>query len=361
VSGIYCTDEGEDRGETMRRPDVIRITVALIAALGLHALLLHGVGFPKRQTGVAQPLQVHLVPHESPPRAHPLQAVKPVVKRSASVPAPHAAVTATATEREPSHAAPQVVSAKEEGEAAKRRGGKARLSLVLKQPDASVPDAGAASRQNALALHPGGEDRAMETSVVRDRLHDWVAGAQAQRRMEFPDVYWREAARVLGDAFRPGPDLFEHTANADRGGMVRDADPPASGSKGARASMNDEIVSLPNEARGLESVSLSGAPQFNVSLASIVGLFAAGAQQRLVALVRVRQQRDGSVSTVELVTGSGNAAYDRLALASARKLDTVRSGAPRGNCETLWRFETEFVNVLTRKNVRSRVQLAAID
>jgi hypothetical protein len=286
--------------------------------------------------------------------------VKPVVKRSASGPAPHPAVTATAPKREPA-AAPQVVSAREHGEAVKKRDGRAGLSLVLRPPEASLPDAFAASREEALALRPGAEDRAREKSVVQDRLHDWVAGAQARQRMEFPDVYWREAARVLGDAFRPGPDLFEHTANANRGGTVRDANLSASGSKGARPSMNDEIPSLPNEARGLESVSLSGAPRFNVSLASIVGLLAASAQQRLVALVRVRQQRDGSVSTVELVTGSGNAAYDRLALGSARKLETARSGAPQGRRATLWRFETEFVNVLTRKNVHSRVQLAAID
>jgi hypothetical protein len=118
--------------------------------------------------------------------------------------------------------------------------------------------------------------------------------------------------------------------------------------------LNDAFTELANEDRGLHGTSLSMMPQ-------LFNLLVAGAPKgepgpnRLIALVRITLRADGSLVAAELAGTSGNAAYDRLAVARARSVDRLQLALTPTALETLWAFESDL-----QKPTRSRVRLVAI-
>jgi hypothetical protein len=247
-------------------------------------------------------------------------------------------------------------------------------------PGPASPGAGPKTREQRLAE---------EKSTVERRIEGWASDVKARQRAELPDAYWGRVARALEHGFAPG---WEPGERADEGhkpafieSWARQAQAygrtgnPFAGAEG-RGSLNDELLTMRNELRGLDSASLAGAPQFGLNLGLLGTLAGKSFSHRLVAVVRITQREDGEIFAVELFAGSGDAAYDRLALAQARSLGTLQLGAPPQGLQTLWAFETEFSQIPPvplvgcqlddfvprncwyplQKTVRSRVRLLAI-
>lgn len=326
-----------------------RIAIGIAAALALHLLVLPWLAPGKHRPNESQTFQVRLVRTRSTGNVQPERADAAASERPGTVPAR----SRTAARGRPDVSAP-ALSAREETATTSAVSGSPPLSLVLKEP-LSVPDSGTGARAEGATQtrRSPAQETAEQKATVERRIGSWVADAKSAQRLEVPDVDWREAATLLEQGFRPGSDILEHNAANTPAAPGRSQNLPPDGN-----SLNDDLIALPNEARGLESVSLGGAPRGNISLMNVAGLLLARSRHRLSTLVSVAHAEDGSISAVRLAAGSGNAAYDRLALNRARSLSRLRS-PERGACRSVWVFETEFTSFPTN-TVNSHVRLAAL-
>ncbi|MBI5070590.1 MAG: TonB family protein [Deltaproteobacteria bacterium] len=183
-----------------------------------------------------------------------------------------------------------------------------------------------------------------------------LADLQSADRVRTPHSYWSGVRARLEEGFSPGWEILETGPGAERGLVsgkaVGDAvrqylagaqrygragNPHGEGAVGAgnRAESLRRMTSrLPEEAEGLLEEARPGNSLFH---------------QELEVLVRVAQAADGRVERVELVQGSGNRAYDRLALARAQALgeeaETRLGPPPAQGRETVWAFRTSFDRV----------------
>lgn len=330
-----------------------RIAIGIAAALAVHLLLLVWIAPRKQRSYGTQPLQVRLLHTGSTGSA---QAAEPLDAAGSKRPVALPVRRRTARRERPDASAP-VLPAPERTDTTAAATGSPRLSLILKEP-LSIFDSGTRARaEGPTQERPPAEEIAEQKAAVERRIGSWVAEAKAAQRLEVADVYWREAAAVLERGFHPDAEMFEHSAGSTP------AAPPGSGSNlpagnSLQERLNDDLVALPNEARGLESVSLAGAPRATIRLGNVVGLIVARNQRRVKAAVSIAHSKDGSVSAVTLAARSGNAAYDRLALENARLLDRFRD-PERRICRSVWVFETVFTTLPTSR-LRSHVQLAAL-
>jgi len=214
------------------------------------------------------------------------------------------------------------------------------------------------------------EKLAEEKATVTRRIEGWLSDAKARGRAATgKDAYWQAVENHLGHDFSPGSDVLEqgvkgHSAlglfmqqwqqQAASYGATGNPFAGAPGAPGATRPLNDAFTELANEDRGLHGTSLSMMPQ-------LFNLLVAGAPKgepgpnRLIALVRITLRADGSLVAAELAGTSGNAAYDRLAVARARSVDRLQLALTPTALETLWAFESDL-----QKPTRSRVRLVAI-
>jgi hypothetical protein len=332
-----------------------RIAAALTAALALHVLLLAWLEPGKQRSEKGQPLQVRLL------RSEPGKSLQnPAAERADAAANKHpegVPARRKTARRERPHLSAPVLPGRGGPDRIGPANGTAGLSLVLERPlpladPGTEVGGGGPAQQKARA-----EDIAEQKATVERRIAGWVIDAKAAQRLEVPDVHWREAAAALEEGFRPRSEMFGRApadipAPADRNSLQARA-------AALHAPLNGDLSVLPNEARGLESVSLAGGPRSSISLGSIVGLITARTRRRLTAVVRIAHGEDGSISAVTLVAGSGDADYDRLALAQTRLLDRLPDRERRA-CRSVWVFESELTTIPTT-TVRSHVHLAALD
>ncbi len=181
-----------------------------------------------------------------------------------------------------------------------------------------------------------------EKTVVKQRVDGWASDALARQRAEVPDAYWRALEKALREGFHPDPSLLASNGYLDSW-RAEAQSYGASGNPfgtGERPTLADQMRGgMQNEMRGLDSVSLAGFPQTAITLGTVMSL--AEKRLRLVALVRITQQEDGTLYRTELAASSGSADYDKLAIAQARSLTRRHLGAPPQHRQTLWAFEMD--------------------
>jgi hypothetical protein len=202
------------------------------------------------------------------------------------------------------------------------------------------------------------QDPAAVAKFVKDRLDSWFVELKAVQRAEVPDSYWSNVRRRLASGLRvewsildkrsgPTPvasvreigaalERYSHAARRyGASGNPYGTDPS---SKGAKRSLADDVRDLDVGSGGLS--------------ASARGLLEAGRPEstffhrQIVAVVRIAQQPDGAVSSIDLVEGSGNRDYDLAALQSAWSLTegspTAVGPPPKQGHTTAWAFTTHF-------------------
>ena len=203
------------------------------------------------------------------------------------------------------------------------------------------------------------EKLAEEKETVRRTVEGWASDTAAQERARTaPDRAWRNFGDILSNGFDPGWDILDQ-GPPEGSGQIRSQfwdswkrQAQAYGKTGnpfdpePRRSLNQEVLSLRNEDRGLGGVSLGSVPQGMINFDIVAqGLAGNSFTRQLVAQVKITQREDGTVFAVEIFGTSGNAAFDRLALAQARKLDKLGIAPPKGSHATLWAFATTFTQV----------------
>jgi len=209
-----------------------------------------------------------------------------------------------------------------------------------------------AEREGELARNPSARAKA--------RVDDLIAELKARDLARYPDASWMELRDGLAAGFAPGPEALRGRPGA-RGGLgdaIADAATAYQDTArrfAERGSPFGDASSEPGEVApdkaAVAGVSAVGNRDRESLQAGVDRLAAsappgAGGQpwtSGLVAVVELEQDEAGAVTRARLVRGSGSAAYDRLAVAQARRL-IGRSLAPRlAGARTQWAFVTELL------------------
>jgi outer membrane biosynthesis protein TonB len=378
-----------------------RLWVALVGALGLHALVLVAVAYSPRGKHAPSPPQ-RVLQVELRRLAPPTPEIEPV--RPAPVPqrdrAPAAGPRLPAQTPTPgARAETERADRSSEWRAAgiDRLGG--RLSLQLEHPETALPGPGARGDDSSgLVREKSREEKlAEEKATVSRRIEGWFSDEKARQRAQATgrDAYWQAVEDGLRRGFDPGWDVLEQGPNVPKSrlgvffetwkkqaasyGATGNPFAGVPGAPGTIRPLHAEFTDLANEDRGLRGVSFDPTVQvFNLLFAGAPTSAQAWWPNSLVALVRITLREDGSLFGVELAGTSGNKAYDRLALGRARSLNKLALAPPA--LVTLWAFETDFTQAPPlpiagcalddfipkncwgplQKRVRSRVRLMAI-
>ena len=225
-------------------------------------------------------------------------------------------------------------------------------------PDADVLPPGSAP-EGLVREKTREEKLAEEKESVRRSIEGWAGDEAARERARStPDSRWRNFGDYLANGFDPGWDILDQGPPQQSGTIRRQfwdswkQQAQAYGKTGSpfpeaeRRSLNQEIFTMRNEDRGLGGVSLGSVPQGVINFGLVTeGLAGNTFTRQLVTQIKISQREDGSIFAVELFGTSGNAAYDRLAVAQAKKLDKLGLATPKGGRATLWAFSTTFTQV----------------
>jgi hypothetical protein len=201
-------------------------------------------------------------------------------------------------------------------------------------------------------LPPGTrEPDAVVAERARRNIGEHVERLMAYDRARIPDSYWSGVRRSLEKGFEVKwdvlgaghADLVPGTANGLRTGLREVARwYRAYGRSGSPYNRDHQAPGR----EALDEAWLAGSPSDPDAAGMARRITETGIfQSRLIARVMIVQGEDGLVEAVDLAEGSGNAAYDRLALAQARAFNGSGLGPPTRGKRTLWAFETDFLMV----------------
>jgi len=185
--------------------------------------------------------------------------------------------------------------------------------------------------------------------VAKRNVDGWLRDLAALERARHPDGYWSGVRKRLEGGFSPGWEVLTGTRQ-DQGllsrGQLRALAEAWKGYQeqaaryGATGSLYGAEPGVPGS--GPEPGRRDAQPPPSLFGDVLHQIF----HRELTALVRIRQEPDGKVAAVKLLRSSGNAAYDRVAMARAGVLraeeEPPLGPTPPQGRETLWAFVTRF-------------------
>jgi hypothetical protein len=236
-----------------------------------------------------------------------------------------------------------------EGTASPRRGG---LSTALQgeQMGQALGIGPAQPDELPRAEAIGPESDEVVKKRITGRIEGFAKSFNAHERARFPDVYWRNLRDEMAKSFDVPYEVYEQGGGGGRvGALARQYQRDAAnyGQTGAPfaappRSLQADTALQGSLDRGLPESALQQVEVLQRSVGAAGG-------RKLVAHILVSQKDDGTLADVSLMDGSGNAAYDRLALKQARSLlgkELSRLGPlPHDGRKSLWAFESDFLVV----------------
>jgi len=263
----------------------------------------------------------------------------------------------------PSRAADRGPLTREEvaGEGLAHEPGDRHAGTTLRDPIATLNPLPPEPKQGPVHIPTREEALIEEKTRVEAMLHGWSEDSQAVNRAEGPhDAYWHDMQEALAKNFEVAWDLSKRengqpTSNLKEAAAAyqraaekfgRTGSPVA---RGERRSLNESMMSEPVSAadRGFAGDTSLGGIKAAADEQALAGQALAGGMvwnKKLVVVIQIVQDPDGSIQVAQVAETSGNKAYDGTALAQVRKLagKGVLGTPPPGRRRSVWAFETDF-------------------